>query len=179
MVWANTSRFSRKNVVKLRRQALIAGLMVVFVRPSGRPPSGQVRQVESVRRRRPRRSDRRCHDIATRLLARLFASPTPCLTSSEPMEAERSALCLPPRALRPPSPSPLHPCRLQLAHSAAVVAFSASTSRLSRWVLVELAFFFPASKRHCRRELRRAPVRSLLHFTLLHLAHSFPTISCT
>ena len=73
--------------MKMRRQALIMGLMAVFVRPSGR-----AHQVEAVRHRSPRRSGRRCHDIATWPLARLFASPTPCLASSEHAEAERSAV---------------------------------------------------------------------------------------
>ena len=79
--------------MKMRRQALIMGLMVVFVRPSGQPLSGREHQVEAIRRRCPRRSGRRCHDIATRLLARLFASPTPRLASSEHAEAERSSVC--------------------------------------------------------------------------------------
>ena len=79
--------------MKMRRHALIVGLMAVFVRPSGRPPSVRAHQVEAVRRRYLRRSGRRCHDIATRPLAGLFASPTPRLASSEHAEAERSAVC--------------------------------------------------------------------------------------
>jgi len=131
MVWANTSRFSRKNVVKWRRQALIAGLMIVFVRPSGRPPSGPVRQVESVRRRSPRRSDRRCHDIATRPAAGLFGSPA-FLRIVSPLRAE---LALPPcrrESRRCSARSPPCRCRLQLALSSVFTSPSYSISPSSQ-----------------------------------------------